>query len=559
MGEGFTHQVEGFEVWYIETIDFLESRELLQMDADESAQKIEDLVKRKDQMKPTFDEMIKNGKGLINKKDVTVKGPCTETIKELEEKWKELVDILSERQASNRARKQSLNAYEALREQVYMWLQKMEQLVEELEPLAVDVEMLTKQMNDLKPLTQEYTAYSKTIDKINELGIQYDNMMRGTMDSTSRRSSVSPRKPSMTPSLLSGSSRRPSASPKFSSTPGSPIRRESGFPMFQEASPIQTQLSEINNRYDMIGIRLGDRDRELANKREEVKKYMDMLKNLAALIEKQERNFPNDSIPTDKRDADKQLKTLKVILDTLYENQGQLDSVKVNIKDLLKKSPDAPGAEILDDNLNEIVTRWKDLQDKCKERANLLDELKDFHDTHDNLNNWLNSKGKLMNILGPIASDPRLVQNQMSQIQVMKEEFNERQPTKDRFNDIGENILENAGSSPDGRKVEDKLDNINRTWDDLLNQLEDRERALEAVSGPTRDFLNLSNKLADNLSKISDDLDDVVVSKADAEAKLKTLTAVAENLNNQRPLLSEVMSIGDQLQEILTDPASKSE
>eukprot|EP00090_Calanus_glacialis_P003456 TRINITY_DN1255_c0_g1_i12.p1 TRINITY_DN1255_c0_g1~~TRINITY_DN1255_c0_g1_i12.p1 ORF type:complete len:5152 (+),score=1465.32 TRINITY_DN1255_c0_g1_i12:61-15516(+) len=559
--QSFTSQVENFEVWYLETIDILESRELLQMDADESAQKIDELVKRKEQMKPQFDEMIKNGKGLINKKDTTDKGPCTETIRELEEKWKELADILGERQASNRLRKQSLNAYEALREQVYMWLSKMEQRVEELDPLAVDIDMLNKQMNDLKPLTQEYTGYSKTIDKVNELGMQYDNVLRGSMDngSPSRRSSVSPRKPSLTPSLLSSGPRRPSASPKFGGAPGSPIRRESGIPMFQEASPIQTQLSEINNRYDMIGIRLGDRDRELANMREEVKKYLDLLKGLAQFIEKQERAFPQESIPTDKREADKQLRVLKGILDQLYENQGQLDTAKVNIKDLLKKKPDAPGAEILDDTLNEITVRWKDLQEKCKERANLLDELKDFHDIHDNLNNWLNSKGKLMNILGPIASDPRLVQNQMSQIQVMKEEFVEKQPNKDRFNDIGETILDTAAASADGRNIEDKLDNVNRKWDDLLNQLEERERALEAVSGPTRDFLNLSNKLSDNLSKISDDLDDVAVSKADAEQKLKTLTGVAKNLDDQRPLFSEVMAIGDQLMEILTDPASKSE
>ena len=557
----FTSQVENFEVWYLETIDFLESRELLQMDADESAKQIDELVKRKDQMKPQFDEMIKNGKGLINKKDTTDKGPCTETIKELEEKWNELGDILGERQASNRLRKQSLNAYEALREQVYMWLSKMEKRIEELEPLAVDLDMLSKQISDLKPLTQEYTGYSKTIDKVNELGMQYDNVLRGSFDagSASRRSSVSPRKPSMTPSLLSGGSRRPSASPKFSGAPGSPIRRESGIPMFQEASPIQQQLSEINNRYDMIGIRIGDRDRELANMREEVKKYLDLLKNLAAFIEKQERAFPQEAIPTDKRDADKQLKVLKGILDQLYENQGQLDTARVNIQDLLKKQPDAPGAEILDDTLNEITSRWKDLQEKCKERANLLDELKDFHDIHDNLNNWLNSKGKLMNILGPIASDPRLVQNQMSQIQVMKEEFVEKQPIKDRFNDIGETILDIAGSSADGKNIEDKLDNVNRKWDDLLSQLEERERALEAVSGPTRDFLNLSNKLADNLTKVSDDLDDIAVSKADAEQKLKALTGVAENLDNQRPLFSEVMAIGDQLMEILTDPASKSE
>merc|ERR1719412_1777970 len=313
---------------------------------------------------------------------------------------------------------------------------------------------------------------------------------------------------------------------------------ESGFPGF-EVSPIQQQLNDINNRYDMIGIRLGDRDRELNNLREEIKKYLDMLKNLAAF-------------------TDKQLKVLKGILDQLYENQGQLDTAKVNIRDLLKKRPDAPGAEILDDTLNEIINRWKELQERCKERANLLDELKDFHDIHDNLNNWLNSKGKLMNILGPIASDPRLVQNQMSQIQAMKEEFVERQPTKDRFNDIGETVLEVAGGS-DGRNIEQKLDNVNRKWDELLSQLEERERALEAVSGPTRDFLNLSNKLSDNLSKISDDLDDIAVSKADAEQKLKALTGVAQNLDNQRPLFSEVMALGEHLMEILTDPASKSE
>lgn len=248
--ELFTNQVESFEIWYLETIDFLESKELLQMDADESASKIEELVRRKEQMKPQYDEMIKNGKALVTKKDVTDTNPCKETIKELEEKWRELGDILGERQANNRARKQSLNAYEALREQVYAWLGKMEGRIDDLDAIAVDLDMLNKQINDVKPLVQEYTGYSKTIDKLNELGMQYDNMMRGSIDlgSTSRRSSMSPRKPSLTPSLLSGGSRRPSASPKFGGSPGSPIRRESGMPMFQEASPIQTQLAEINNR-----------------------------------------------------------------------------------------------------------------------------------------------------------------------------------------------------------------------------------------------------------------------------------------------------------------------
>ena len=78
------------------------------------------------------------------------------------------------------------------------------------------------------------------------------------------------------------------------------------------------------------------------------------------------------------------------------------------------------------------MKRWKALLDACKDRQGLLDELKDFNELYDSLNNWMNAKGRLFNVLGPIASDPRLVENQMSQLAVMREEFNERVPQKDR-------------------------------------------------------------------------------------------------------------------------------
>jgi len=559
--DGFTVSVESFDDWYNQVLEFLESKEMLSMDADESATQIDEIARRKDQKKPEFDEMIKNGKNMIAKKDVTDINPCKETITELEEKWKELSDILGERQNQNRARKQSLNAYEAMREQVTAWLTKMERRVDSLTPIAVDLDLLKQQTDELKPILQEYSSYSKNIDKYNEIAMQYDALLRGSLDngsSPSRRQSMSPRKPSMTPSGLG--SRRSSAQPgKFGSMGAASPRRESAMPAFQEQSPIQAQMNEVNARYDLIGHRLGDRDKDLALMREEIKVHLDNLKQINAFLEKQEKNFPKESIPTDKKESDKQIRLIKGILDQLYENQPLLDETKVGIKDVLKKRPNAPGAEQLDKKLNDVVARWKALQDKCKARIELLDELKDFHDIHDSLNNWLTSKGRMMNVLGPIASDPRLVQNQMSQLAVMREEFNEKLPQKDRFNEIGDILIENAGNSADGKNIDAKLGNINKKWDDLLGQLEDRERALDALAGPTRDFLNLTNKLQDNLGKISDDLDDIATSKADPQQKLKVLEGIAHNLDSQRPLWAEVESVGDQLQSILTDPASKSE
>ena len=217
--EDFTARVESFDEWYIEMIEILESREMLVMDADESAQKVDEIARRKEAKRADFEDMLRLGKGLVSKKDVTDTQQCKDTIKELEEKWRELGEILGERQNQNRARKQSLNAYEAMREEVTRWLIKMERKIESLEPVAVDLDILKRQADEVKPLMQEYTAYSKTIDKFNEVALQYDALFRGGMEngSLSRRTSVSPRKSSMTPASILGGSRRPS-SPTTSTT-----------------------------------------------------------------------------------------------------------------------------------------------------------------------------------------------------------------------------------------------------------------------------------------------------------------------------------------------------
>ena len=66
-------------------------------------------------------------------------------------------------------------------------------------------------------------------------------------------------------------------------------------------SPIQGQLEEVSNRYDMIGIRLGDRNQELTNMSNEIKLQMENLKKIHAFLEKQEKNFPREGVPSDKK------------------------------------------------------------------------------------------------------------------------------------------------------------------------------------------------------------------------------------------------------------------
>lgn len=77
-------------------------------------------------------------------------------------------------------------------------------------------------------------------------------------------------------------------------------------------SPVQQQLTEINNRYGLLGVRLSDRQLEVDSVRDEVRRHLDSLKTLSSFMDKVQRNLPKDTIPQSKDEAHKAGKQIKV-------------------------------------------------------------------------------------------------------------------------------------------------------------------------------------------------------------------------------------------------------
>lgn len=325
-------------------------------------------------------------------------------------------------------------------------------------------------------------------------------------------------------------------------------------------SPVQQELSEMNTRYDMIGIRLNERQRELENVRDELRRIGDSLRNISQAIEKAERALPRDSVPTSKEEADKFNRLVKSLRDDMIDKQSSLDSVRNQITDLLKRRPTAPGADMLMDQLENVLERFKDLQSRLKDRLNFLSEMKDFLDAEDALRLWLNSKDKMMSVLGPIASEPRMVQMQAQQVQVLRDEFINQEPKLTNLNESGDKIisLTEPGSSA-GKKINDKLDQINNKWTELLGHLDGRDAALNAASDASKDFYDMYNKINDTMQKLSDDLDDANAHGVEPSKQLEILQNVEDSLANIRGPLVDLEGLADHLMSILSDPASKSD
>lgn len=65
---------------------------------------------------------------------------------------------------------------------------------------------------------------------------------------------------------------------------------------------------------------------------EEAKKHTDALKTLAAFLDKVERQLPRDSaVPQTRDDAEKQLRSVKNVLEDMYDKQPQLDGLKTQV------------------------------------------------------------------------------------------------------------------------------------------------------------------------------------------------------------------------------------
>ncbi|XP_073814040.1 dystonin-like protein short stop isoform X40 [Musca autumnalis] len=542
----------------------LDSRDTSLLSAEELARRMQELSNRKESLAPAYEDCIRNGKELISIRDVTDTSALRDRIKALESQWRNINVSLDEKTKLSKQKAEQQVAYESLKDQVLSWLASTEARISGLAPVAVDLEKIRQQNDELKPIYKDYRDYASTIDKINDIGSQYDALIRPESPGR-KRSTFSPIKRVSPLRRMSGDARSPSPtkggilSPLSTGSSGFGSRRSSqdGFQL-SELSPVQQQLSEINNRYTLIGVRINDRQNELDNMNEEVRKQFENLKNLATFLERIQRQLPKESV-SNKDEADRCIKQARKILEDMYEKQSLLDTTKTQIKDILRRKSDVPGADQLRIENDNIVEKWKQLSDICKNRINFSEKLRDFLDTHNNLKNWLDSKERMLTVLGPISSDPRMVQSQVQQVQVLREEFRTQQPQLKHFQEIGHDVLDHLeADSTDASAVNKKLQDVNSKWEDLVGRLDERANSLGGAADSSKEFDAAVNRLREALQQISDNLDGLP-SDGDHQENLRKIENLERQLEGQRPLLADAEQSAAALCNILGDPASRAD
>ena len=69
-----------------------------------------------------------------------------------------------------------------------------------------------------------------------------------------------------------------------------------------------------------------------------------------------------------------------------------------------------------------LESRWaslKELSESCgRSLVEMVDDLKAFEMSHNQITSWLAQKEKMLSFLGPMATDPVLIRSQIQQLEV---------------------------------------------------------------------------------------------------------------------------------------------
>merc|ERR1712051_701228 len=146
-----------------------------------------------------------------------------------------------------------------------------------------------------------------------------------------------------------------------------------------------------------------------------------------------------------------------------------------------RTSPDQ--ARAIKEPLSDINRRWEDLNraisTRQKDLENALLRLGQFQHALNELMEWIRRTDKTLDTLKPVYGDPQVIEVELAKLKVMVNDIQAHQSSVDTLNDAGRQIIETEKGSREASQTQNKLNELNTKWNDLLGNAESRQVELE--------------------------------------------------------------------------------
>ncbi|XP_041483740.1 microtubule-actin cross-linking factor 1-like isoform X4 [Lytechinus variegatus] len=351
----FEKEVDNLEDFVIPGLETLEAKDLMRMDMNQLGKKLNDMNTQIEAHRPQYKLVHELGEEIVNKTKAKDTSYVNAVLANVDKNWKDLQDLKDLRKKQLTQKQQATNKYNTGYRDTNTWITTKERTLSQLQPVAMDSRMLSRQEKEIKPFQLEVAAYKPTMDELNKVGNNLDTLLReleAPVKTTPHYKSLQ---------LSTGLSGDQIVQQQIKDT-----LERSTYQEPTEDSDIKRQLGDVNRRYDGLKIRIKDRqdDIDLArlflDRLGDVNNRLDWCANADSKLMKLK--------PTS-RDLEK----LKTEFDKFKDFEGSVNSNKPAILETI-----VTGEQFARENQDRL------LPEQQEELQRKTDELRTYFDTVEN-------------------------------------------------------------------------------------------------------------------------------------------------------------------------------
>ncbi|XP_067378712.1 dystonin isoform X21 [Channa argus] len=454
-----------------------------------------------------------------------------------------LKDIVKEKEEEVSSCQDQLDEFKSAASALTKWLEETNEKVPAVQ--SSNEKLLAKDLQIVTGLLDEWTSKGPAVQELNSKGSSLCNLITFL---TSPAKTKTPNKPALT-------------------NGGGPASHS--YLTNKELMVIHQNMSFVNERYTSLGETLKSLAAELSSLVEEVREAERETDKMTTWMKDMKKTAASwNNAATEKDSVKTQLEQQKVFEDDMKQKQEQLQKLREKLLNLIKTHPNSPEAAKWKQMLAEIDTAWKDISGLVEERKQHLEQsnknLDIFQTTELQLGQWLSEKELMMSVLGPLSIDPNMLKMQKQQVQILQNEFKSRKPQYEQLEEAASAILSSSGNQDpsSGKLVREQLSAINKKWQGLTGQLDERDSIIDHAAVKTGQFQELLRSLSQTATQLENQLTSHQGHSAQPDVVKKQLEDahnISAQLREERKKLKEAETINAELTAMVTEDYLKAD
>uniref|UniRef100_A0A8C2BB84 Dystonin n=1 Tax=Cyprinus carpio TaxID=7962 RepID=A0A8C2BB84_CYPCA len=271
--------------------------------------------------------------------------------------------------------------------------------------------------------------------------------------------------------------------------------------------------------------------------------------------EKQEESQGSVGLETEV--INQQLEVFKVFQRDVIESlQSQIQELNTLGQALIQNAAKGTSTKKLDQDLEEVNTRWNTINKKVSERSAQLHEALlhcgRFQDALESLLSWLTDTEELVANQKPSSAEFKVVKAQIQEQKLLQRLLDDRRATVELIKTEGRKVTDLA-DAVDKEKIAREIECLGQRWDDLLKKAENRQKQLENILVVAQQFHETLEPLTEWLTATEKRLansEPIGTQTSKLEEQISQHKALEEEVLGRGKILYQAMSLGQSLRTV---------